>query len=238
MPLPWSVKTWKRFPMPSWTRWTLEFWGLAGLIALVGLFLGGIAETAAAKPKPKIKFDMMRSAAAANGNCLSNASGHVKVTSLGPVEVMDVEVTGLPPNTEFDFFVIQLPNAPFGLAWYQGDIETDDEGEGHQRFIGRFSIETFIVAQPPGDQPAPVVHHEDDQHPFPDADKNPATEPIHTFHLGLWFGSPEAAAEAGCPNTVTRFNGEHNAGIQVLSTHNFPDLEGPLQQLDPTAGGQ
>jgi hypothetical protein len=223
--------------MPSWTHRNLEFWELVGLLALVGLFLGGVVGTAVAKPKPKIKFDMVRSAAAANGNCLSNASGHVKVTSMGSVEVMDVEVTGLPPNTEFDFFVIQLPNAPFGLAWYQGDIETDDEGEGYQRFIGRFSVETFIVAQPPGDQPAPVVHHRDDQHPFPDADKNPATEPIHTFHLGLWFGSPDAAAEAGCPNTVTRFNGEHNAGIQVLSTRNFPDLEGPLQQLDPTAGG-
>jgi hypothetical protein len=191
-----------------------------------------------AKPqslKRTIKFDMVRSAAATNGNCLSSASGHVTVTSLGPVEAMLVEVTGLPPNTEFDFFVIQLPNAPFGLAWYQGDIETDDAGEGTQLFIGRFSIETFIVAQPPGDQPAPVVH---DQPPFPDADKNPATEPVHTFHLGLWFGSPDAAAAAGCPNTVTRFNGEHNAGIQALSTRNAPDLEGPLRQLDTTAGGQ
>ena len=34
----------------------------------------------------------------------------------GPVEVMTVDVEGLPPNTEFDFFVVQLPNAPFGLA--------------------------------------------------------------------------------------------------------------------------
>jgi hypothetical protein len=53
--------------------------------------------------------------------------------------------------------------------------------------VGRFNIETFIVAQPPGGQPAPVVHN---QPPFPDASTNPATEPIHTYHLGLWFGSP------------------------------------------------
>jgi hypothetical protein len=39
-----------------------------------------------------------------------------------------------------------------GLAWYQGDIETNQYGVGHERFIGRFSIETFIVAQEP---PAP-----------------------------------------------------------------------------------
>jgi len=202
----------------------------------VGLFLGGLAGTAAAKPrKPNITFDMVRSAAAANANCLSGASGHVKVTSLGPVEEMDVEVTGLPPNTEFDFFVIQIPNAPFGLAWYQGDIETDDEGEGHQRFIGRFNIETFIVAQPPGGQQAPVVHN---QPPFPDASTNPATEPIHTFHLGLWFGSPQDALAAGCSGTVTRFNGDHTAGIQVLSTRQFANDQGPLRQLNPSAGGK
>src|SRR5215471_10185891 len=206
-------------------------WAVTGLVTLVALCLG-VSAPALADPKPKIKFDMVRSAAAMNGgaNCAPDATGRVKITSLGPVEEMDVEVSGLPPNTEFDFFVIQLPIAPFGLAWYQGDIETDDNGHGHQIFIGRFNIETFIVAQPPGNQPAPVVH---DQPPFPDAKENPATEPVHTFHLGLWFNSPTDAQNAHCPNTVTRFNGEHNAGIQVLNTSNFPDLNGPLRDLQP-----
>ena len=94
--------------------------------------------------------------------------------------------------------------------------------------MGRFNIETFIVAQPPGGQPAPVVHN---QPPFPDASMNPATEPIHTYHLGLWFGSPSAAQAGGCPNTVTRFNGEHHAGIQALSTRNFPNLFRALKAL-------
>jgi hypothetical protein len=67
--------------------------------------------------------------------------------------------------------------------------------------------------------------------PFPDANINPAFEPLHTFHLGLWFGSPDDAALAGCANTVTRFNGEHTAGIQVLNTGNFPDDQGPLLQV-------
>lgn len=119
---------------------------------------------------------------------------------------------------------------PFGLAWYQGDIETDDQGEGHQSFRGRFSSETFIVAHPPGNQPAPVIH---DQGPFPDANSSPATEPIHTLHLGLWFGSPEAAAAAGCANTATRFSGNHDVGIQVMNTSNFPTLAGPLGNLAP-----
>jgi hypothetical protein len=213
------------------------FLGLGGgLLALIGMFLGGPVRTVAADEtvagafSHRIDFQMVRSAGAVAANCLQSAHADVRVVSLGPVEVMTVDVGGLPPRTEFDFFVIQIPNAPFGLAWYQGDIETDAQGEGHQLFVGRFNIETFIVAQPPGGQAAPVVHN---RPPFPDASMNPATEPIHTYHLGLWFGSPGGALRAGCPATVTRFNGEHNAGIQALSTRNFPNLFGPLRQLRP-----
>ena len=56
---------------------------------------------------------------------------------------------------------------------------------------------------------------------------------MHTFHLGLWFNSPADAMKAGCPATVTPFNGDHNAGIQALSTRNFADDQGPLRQLVP-----
>jgi len=173
-----------------------------------------------------VSFNMMVSGGAAA--CLPYATGTVTITPIGPVEYMDVNVSGLPPNTEFDFFVIQLPTSPFGLSWYQGDIETDDYGQGSQRFIGRFSIETFTVA--PGSGPAPVVH---DDGPFPDADQNPAVNPLHMYHLGLWFGSPDAAAGAGCASTVTPFNGDHRAGIQVLNTGNFRDDQGPLSQVIP-----
>jgi hypothetical protein len=171
---------------------------------------------------------MMRGAKLVNSGCLPNATANVKIKPGGPVEVMDVNVAGLPPNTDFDFFVIQKPGAPFGLAWYQGDIETGDDGEGHGRFIGRFNEETFIVAQAPPTA-APVVHN----NAFPDASVNPTTNPIHTYHLGLWFNSPADAANAGCPADVTPFNGEHNAGIQVLNTSNFADLQGPLFFIKP-----
>jgi hypothetical protein len=85
-----------------------------------------------------------------------------------------------------------------------------------------FNRETFIVA--PGAAPAPKV--------FPDdATTNPATPPVQLYHLGLWFNAPADAAKAGCPATVTPFNGEHNAGIQVLNTSNFQDGAGPLSAL-------
>ena len=92
---------------------------------------------------------------------------------------------------------------------------------------GRFNEETFIVAQ--GSAPAPQVHH----NAFPDAQLNPPTGPIHTFHLGIWFESPADAVKAGCPGDVTPFNGEHKAGIQALSSRNFLDAQGPLLNLKP-----
>jgi hypothetical protein len=207
-----------RFPSPRRT-WHQTAFGLA--VVLMSATAGGVVMA-----DDKITFEMVRSAAAEGADCLADARADVRVRSLGPVERMTVRVEGLPPKTEFDLFVIQVPNAPFGLSWYQGDLETNSQGNGRGVFIGRFNIETFIVA--PGVAPAPVVHEDD---PFPDADENPATAPVHTFHLELWFNSPEDAAAAGCPDAITPFNGDHTAGIQALSTRNAPDDEGPLREL-------
>jgi hypothetical protein len=190
---------------------------------LIGLVLALASMSAMAQ---NTTFSMIRSAgASALPNCIPNAKGRVTINSLGNVEVMHMEVSGLPPETEFDAFVIQLPNAPFGLSWYQGDLTTDENGKGVADFIGRFSVETFIVA--PGSGPAPVVHTQ----PIRDASSNPATGPVHTYHVGLWFGSPDAANNAGCGNNVTPFNGEHKAGIQALSTGNFSNTNGPLRRI-------
>lgn len=132
-------------------------------------------------------------------NCVPNASGEVTIEQTGPVETMRVLVHGLPPNTNFDFFVIQVPNKPFGMSWYQGDIETDAAGNGKGTFIGRFSIETFVVA--PGSAPAPLTFNKD----FPSVSPNPATGPIQMYRLGLWFNSPTDAMSASCASTVTPF---------------------------------
>ena len=167
-------------------------------------------------------FRMVRSSNAVTNDCLEGANGHVTINSLGPVEVMKVELNNLPPNKEFDLFVIQQPNAPFGISWYQADFETNNQGYGEVRARGIFSEELFAVA--PGSVPAPQV---DDL----DAETNPAFAPVHTFHIGLWFGSPEEAEAAGCPANGTPFDGDHSAGIQAFSTRNFPALHGPLRQI-------
>jgi hypothetical protein len=184
---------------------------------LVSITLGSVAPAHGAS----IVFKMVPSAGAAS--CLSpKAHGRVTISDLGPVQNMHVEASQLPPNTEFTVFLIQVPNKPFGLVWYQGDVVTDENGNGVGDFTGIFSVETFIMA--PDVAPAPKVFDDD-------ATSNPATPPVQIYHLGMWFADPKDAGKARCPNTTTPFDGDHEAGIQVLNTSNFPDDHGPLLDL-------
>jgi hypothetical protein len=169
-----------------------------------------------------LRFQLQRSTAVTTAGCLAGASASVSVKEAGQVEHMTINAHDLVPNSEYDVFIIQVPDAPFGLSWYQGDMESDQYGNATGKFVGRFNTETFSVA--PDVAQAPVVHEGD-------ASQNPKTAPVHQFHVGIWFGSPATAVKAGCPNTVTPFNGDHTAGIQALSTTQFDDLNGPLRQL-------
>ena len=105
-----------------------------GMVVLSVLALAGLPRQAVAgeKNEQKFEFDLVRSPALnTSPNCVPDAEGDATIQQKGPVEILKVEVKGLPPNTDFDFFVIQQPNGPFGMSWYQGDIDTDDEGTGH-----------------------------------------------------------------------------------------------------------
>ena len=53
---------------------------------------------------------------------------------------------------------------------------------------------------------------------------------VELDHLGMWFADPADAVSAGCPDTVTPFDGDHEAGIQVLNTSDFADDNGPLRE--------
>jgi hypothetical protein len=168
-------------------------------------------------------FKMVRSAAAVDDECLKGAKANVDVRTAGTgLQIMDVELNHAPKNTEFELFVTQQPNSPFGISWYQADFETNNQGHGEVRAIGIFGEELFVFA--PGSVNAPQVDKFD-------AEKNPKYDPVHTLHLGLWFGDPKDAKDAGCSGKVTQFDGDHEAGIQAFSTRNFPKLEGPLGKI-------
>jgi hypothetical protein len=199
----------------------------AGALALAAAGTAALGSTHADASSSKNTFYLHRSPGIVAAGCLPHARAKVTVRNEGPVERMDVRASGLPKKTDFDVFVIQVPNAPFGVSWYQGDLESNSHGRAYGHFVGRFNQETFAVA--PNTAPAPSVHHS----PIPDATSNPAFGPIHTYHVGVWFNSPADAVKAGCPGATTPFNGEHDAGVQVLNTAQFPDTAGPLSRLRP-----
>jgi hypothetical protein len=194
-----------------------------GIIAVLSLLVVALAATAAFAVD-STSFKMVRSQTAVANDCLEGARAHVDVTTTPTdQQIMDVTLANAPKDTEFEVFITQQANAPFGVSWYQADFDTNDNGFGEVRARGIFSEELFAFA--PGSVRAPQV---DDA----DADTNPAFAPVHTYHVGLWFGSPEEAAAAGCPDNPTQFDGGgHVAGVQAFSTRNFGALHGPLRQI-------
>jgi hypothetical protein len=190
---------------------------------VLALVVAALAAATAFAVDDTTSFKMVRSQAAVDNECLKGAKANVDVrTTPTDNQILDVSVNHAPKNTEFELFVTQQPNKPFGISWYQADFTTNNQGQGEVRARGIFSEELFVFA--PGVVKAPQVDKFD-------AKKNPKFDPVHTFHLGLWFGDPKDAKDAGCSGKVTQFDGDHEAGIQAFSTRNFPDLEGPLGNI-------
>ena len=175
-----------------------------------------------AAPK-HISFALNQSTVADRAKCLQLAQANVTVTKQLGVDSMTIRAKNLPANTDFDVFITEIPNSPFGVSWYQGDLETDGQGKAVGTYVGKFDIETFAVS--PGIVSAPQTH------PGDDAILAPAFKPVHTYHVGFWFDSPQSAKRAGCPGTTTPFNGDHTAGVQAMTTNQFGNRTGPLRSL-------
>jgi hypothetical protein len=146
--------------------------------------------------------------------CLPHAAGRVTITPGSLNDLMKVTVTGMPANAGFDLFVIQLPTKPFGVSWYQTDVQANSSGTGSATVRGVFDVETFSVS--PGG--------------------TTTFAPTHQYHIGVWFNDPNVPFKLGCEPgatspTVTPFNGEQHAGIQVLNTAQFPVNAGPLSHV-------
>jgi hypothetical protein len=177
----------------------------------VSLAAAHAASASKVGPATGFHFRMVRTPGV---TCLPHAQGNVTIVRGAQNDTMTISVHGLPAKTGFDLFVIQTPNKPFGVAWYQSDLQTNRHGEGTVVVKGIFNIETFTV----------------------DTDPAHAVAPTHQFHLGLWFNSPAKPFNLGCEGSatapiVTPFNGEQHAGIQILNTSNFPVNKGPLSHV-------
>ncbi|MBV9950247.1 MAG: hypothetical protein JOZ69_25625 [Myxococcales bacterium] len=128
-----------------------------------------------------------------------------------------LKAEGMKPGLSFDLFTVEHSSLladgtadpsfkNFGLAWYQSDVQADDNG------VARVQIRTILLDQIFGFDP--VV----------------SLPPTGTFEVGFWFNDPRDAAACGFDVTKpTPFNGEHEAG--PLAAISLPDATtglGPL----------
>jgi hypothetical protein len=184
-----------------------------------------------AEADQKFQFMMVPSSNAIK-TCLPHAAAQVTITGARNNQIMMINAVGLAPNTGYDLFVIQVPHAKFGIAWYQTDLQTNNLGKGMAIVRGIFSNETFSISQ--------------DTITTNGRENTPQTGAtfgaVNQYHLGLWFNDPQVPFDLGCEPgaqqpTVTPFNGEQHAGIQVLNTSTFGDSDGPLRHFPPSPSG-
>jgi len=185
---------------------------LAASLSLTAASAAPVATPAAASHDGSFTFPLVPSPGIKA--CVPHLGGFVTITPGSQNDVMQVSIFGAPRDADFDLFVIQQPLKPFGVSWYQSDVNADDHGVGHATVRGIFNDETFSVS----------------------LGGTTAFAPTHQYHLGLWFDDPSVPFNLGCePGAkapiVTPFNGTQDAGIQALNTSTFPVNAGPLSKV-------
>jgi hypothetical protein len=199
----------------AWTTAGLGAMALAGALAVsTGLSTASASSAASSASHREDSFTFKLIPSPGISACLPHAGGSVTITPGHLNDTMKVSIHGLPPKSDFDLFVIQQPLKPFGVSWYQTDVDAGSNGSGSATVRGVFDKETFSVS------PGGTV----------------TFAPTHQFHLGLWFNNPNTPFKLGCEPgatspTVTPFNGKQHAGIQVLNTAQFPVNAGPLSRV-------
>ena len=142
---------------------------------------------------------------------------HVQVVRGSLNDAMSLRGQYIKPGLAFDLFTVErsalaadgTPDPAFtnfGMAWYQSDLEADDNGRV------RASIQTILLDQIFGFDPAVTL------------------PPTNTFEVGFWFNDPQDAAACGFdPTKPTPFNGEHQAGpLAMISVPDATTGLGPL----------
>jgi hypothetical protein len=196
----------------AWTAAGLAATAAASTLAVsAGLGAASAASTVASHDH-SFSFRLVPSPGIAS--CLPHAGGRVTITPGRLNDTMKISIHGMPHHAGFDLFVIQQPLKPFGVSWYQTDVNAGRHGSGSATVRGVFDRETFSVS--PGG--------------------TTTFAPTHQYHLGLWFSNPKTPFKLGCEPgastpTVTPFNGEQHAGIQALNTSQFPVDAGPLSHV-------
>ena len=150
--------------------------------------------------------------------CLCPARARSDVHSVDGVEVMEVSLYGLPPQ-RLRPVPRSVADAPFGSVSTRATSRPTAIGQGHQRFIGRFS------ARASASRPVRIGHRCSSRGDSRRA-AGPATGPVHQSHLGLWFDSPADAVKAGCAAMSRRSTASTTPASKPLARATSPHCKG------------
>src|SRR5205823_11195473 len=121
-------------------------------------------------PPDQVRFHLVPSSAAL-AKCMPHATVNITVKlrtdKTGKDEFL-VDASGLPANTSFTTFLLEVPGAPFGAAEYIGDVNTDRYGRAHAEF--RLIVEEAFSST--------IV--------------NGTRVRAELNHVGMWFADPAA----------------------------------------------
>jgi len=189
---------------------------------------GALLPVSAAAKVNEIKFDLAPNPAVVK--CFARypddasraPKAEVTVTRGELNDRLVLKIQNIKPNLAFDMFTVQRSSlsadgtpdpdfvskfkGSFGLAWYQSDVQADDDGDGI------VVIKTILLDQIFGFDP------------------DVSLPPTNTFHVGFWFNDPNDAAACGFDvSKPTPFNGEHKAGpVAMISLPDAKTDLGPL----------
>jgi hypothetical protein len=131
--------------------------------------------------------------------CMPKAKVDVKVkltTDKVGFDDFDIVASGLPPKTAFTVFLLQQADSPFGAAEYIGDITTNRNGNGRNRF--RLIVEEAFASNLLNGQRVRT-------------DLN---------QVGMWFA--DATGDDFClgkgKGPITPFDGDDEAGVQAFNS--------------------
>jgi hypothetical protein len=197
-----------------------------GLVALTAL----APASSFAAPGQQVQFDLSPNppfAACAAADPSRPPVAHVLVQQGSQADGLRIDANGLKPDSQFTVFTTQRTNLQtdgsidpafsksFGLAWYQADLFTDDNGDG------QVTIQTIVVDRGFGFDPDAQL------------------APTNTFHIGLWFNNPNDATPCGFnASQPTPFNSLRKAGpTAMISVPNADGQLGPLCFVPNGSGG-
>jgi hypothetical protein len=150
-------------------------------------------------PPDKVQFHLVPSSAAL-AKCMPHATVNITVklrTDKIGKDIFIVDASGLPANTSFTTFLLQIPGAPFGAAEYIGDVDSDKYGKAHAEF-------ELIV-----------------QEAFASTLVDGKRVRVDLNHVGMWFADPTADDFClGKNSPVTPFDGDGEAGVQAFNSSN------------------